>query len=317
VTDDRLFVMSVFEIASFPGHDGGLSVPVPSQTVATWPAGHFVENVAVAADGAVFVSILSHHRIDRYQPETGELDVFCELPAPAIGLAFDPAGTLWVTGGEVGNPPGYIWRVDPDGRWDEWLQIPDALFLNGCAVMPGQQTLLVCESMTGRVLAVDQQNAGWSNWLQGDQLRSNHDDMPGANGIKLNGDTVWISVTDKNTILRVELRPDGSAGQVIQMAEDLRADDFAFGESGALYIATHVVQTVLRLAGDGTRTTIAGPREGAVGSTACAFGRQARDGQALYITTNGGLSFPYEGRLEEAKLLRLDVAEPGRSLLGR
>jgi len=94
--------------------------------MAQWPAGHFVENVAVADDGTVFVSLHSHNRIDRYRPDTGELDVFSRLPAPAAGLAFDAAGVLWVTGGEVGRSPGYIWRVSRDGTVEEWVQIPDA-----------------------------------------------------------------------------------------------------------------------------------------------------------------------------------------------
>ena len=73
---------------------------------------------------------------------------------------------------------------------------------------------------------------------------------------------------------------------------------------------------MLRLGADGTRTTITGPDEGAVGSTACAFGRAAGDRQALYVTTNGGLSLPYEGELQEAKLLRLEVGEDGDPLPG-
>jgi sugar lactone lactonase YvrE len=82
--------MSVAAPPSFPGHDGGPLAMVPSRVVRTWPAGHFAENLAVAEDGTVFVSLHSHNRVDRYRPSTGELDVFSRLPAPATGLAFDP-----------------------------------------------------------------------------------------------------------------------------------------------------------------------------------------------------------------------------------
>jgi hypothetical protein len=34
------------------------------------------------------------------------------------------------------------------------------------------------------------------------------------------------------------------------------------------------------------------------------------------VTTNGGLSLPYEGKLQEAKLIRLDVGEYGQPLPG-
>ena len=68
---------------------------------------------------------------------------------------------------------------------------------------------------------------------------------------------------------------------------------------------------MLRLAADGGRSTVAGPAEGAVGSTACAFGRAQGDETALYVTTNGGLYAPYGGEVQDAKLLRLEVGEPG------
>jgi sugar lactone lactonase YvrE len=306
--------MSAAQVPDLPGHDGGAWAPAPSEVVASWPAGCFAENVAVAGDGTVFVSLHSHHRVDRYRPGTGELDVFCQLPAPAAGLAFDAAGTLWVTGGEVGNPPGYVWRVRPDGTAEEWVRIPDALFLNGCAVLPAQAVLLVAESLTGRVLAIDQREPAWSTWVEDDFLRPGNAQLPGANGIKVNCGGVWISVTDRDAIVRIPVDADGRPGEFTVTAEKVRADDFAFAASGAMYITTHVAQTVLRLDADGTRTTIAGPGEGAVGSTACAFGRTPHDRLTVYVTTNGGLSLPYEGKLQDAKLLRLTVGEPGQAL---
>jgi len=308
--------VSAAQVPHFPGHDGGAWAPVPSQVVASWPAGCFAENVAVAGDGTVFVSLHSHHRIDRYRPDTCELDVFCQLPAPAAGLAFDAAGTLWVTGGEVGDPPGYVWRVRPDGTAAEWIQIPDALFLNGCAMLPAQPVLLVAESLTGRVLAVDLRAPAWSTWVEDSFLRPGHAPMPGANGIKVNRGWAWVSVTDRDAIARIPVAADGSPGDLTVAAGEVRADDFAFAASGAMYVTTHVAQTVLRLAADGTRTTIAGPGEGAVGSTACAFGRTSQDRLSVYVTTNGGLSLPYEGKLQDAKLLRLTVGEHGQALPG-
>jgi len=43
----------------------------------------------------------------------------------------------------------------------------------------------------------------------------------------------------------------------------------------------------------------------------CAFGRALGDATALYVTTTGGLLAPYQGVVQEAKLLRLDVGEKG------
>jgi hypothetical protein len=70
-----------------------------------------------------------------------------------------------------------------------------------------------------------------------------------------------------------------------------------------------------RLDAVGNRTTVAGPPQGAVGTTACAFGRAPRDENALYVTTDGGLVAPYEDAVQEAKLLRLEVGEAGWPLI--
>ena len=99
------------------------------------------------------------------------------------------------------------------------------------------------------------------------------------------------------------------------IAEQLHGDDFAFGESGSVYVATHAEQTVVRLRPDGGRETIAGPHEGVAGSTACAFGLRPEDRKSLYVTTNGGLRYPYRGQIEDAKLVRLDVGWHGEPLL--
>jgi sugar lactone lactonase YvrE len=299
---------------ALPGHDGGLWAPVENEVVASWAQGHFAENLAVDAAGGVHVSLHSHHRIDRFDPTTRRVEEFARLTAPAAGLAFDAAGSLWVTGGVVGQSPGYVWRIR-SGQPELWVEILDAVFMNGCTPHPDGRTLLVCESVTGRILAVDQKEQRWSVWLQDDRLRPKSIQMPGANGIKLQDGWAWISITDHDRVVRSKIAADGSAGPMEVVAEKLRADDFAFGESAAVYIATHAAQTVLRLDPVGGRETIAGPREGAVGSTACAFGRGAEDRKSLYVTTTGGLWSPYRGEIQDAKLLRLNVGERGQPLL--
>ena len=299
----------------FPGHDGGCFAPVPCRTVASWPAGHFAENLAVAPDGAVLVSLHSHNRVERYDPATGEVATWASFPAPVAGLAFDRAGTLWATGGEIGKPPGLIWRVGANARVEHWLDIPGAVFMNGATLHPDGRRLFVAESVTGRVLVVDLIQPGYATWLADERLKPENQGTPGANGVKLFGGRVHVSVTDRNLLLRAPVAADGGCGPVETWAERLRADDFAFAADGAAYVATHPANSVLHLDADGTRTTLAGPDEGAVGATAVAFGRGPGDGHALYVTTNGGLWSPYQGQVQPAKLLRLEVGAAGHGLL--
>jgi len=290
----------------FPGHDSGAWLPVLSQIVAAWPVGHFAENLAMAANGDVFVTIHTHSRIDRWHAATGEVTTFATFPAPVAGIACAPDGILWVTGGVLGQAPGFIWKLGPDGQPMEWAQVQDAVFLNGCTFHPDGRHLLVCESMTGRVLAIDLTQPGhWSVWITSDELRSASAQVPGANGVKILGDHAIVTVTDKSRVLRAVVLADGSAGPLEPFAENLRADDFAVAADGTLYITTHPANSVLRLAPDGSRTTIAGPAEGAVGSTSCALA-----GHKLFVTTNGGLWSPYRGVPQEAKLLCLDLSSP-------
>jgi sugar lactone lactonase YvrE len=301
---------------AFTGHDGGRFDPAPTTVVASWPAGHFAENLAVDRVGTVFVSLHSHDRIDRYDPRSGTVDTFAQLPTAVTGLAFDDDGVLWATGGRVGTRPGVVWRIHPDATVEEWVQLPDASFLNGCTFTPDGRTLLVCESIAGRILAVDRQSRGWSVWITDDRLRPRTAGVPGANGIKVRDEQVWISVTDLDMLYRVALHTDGTPGRLEEVARNLRADDFAFDVAGSLHIATHPAHTVLRLDPDLARTTIAGPRQGATGSTACAFGRAPDDETALYVTTTGGLGLPGMDEPQEAKLLRIDVGRRGQLLRG-
>jgi sugar lactone lactonase YvrE len=296
----------------YTDHDGGAMSPVDFQVVATWSAGSFVENLAIDSAGAVFVSLYSHNRVDRYDPASGLTTPFAHLPAPGMGLAFDAEGSLWATGGPFRKGPGYIWKIAPDGSVQHWADLPDALFINGCTLHPDGRTLLACESLTGRILAIDlREPSRWSAWLTDERLKPAHPRFPGANGIKIRDGWAWITVSGRRLILRARVRVDGSPGPIETAATHILADDFAFGVSGSLYVTTHPEQTVVRLDLSGTRATVAGPDQGAVGSTACAFGRAPGDTNALYVTTDGGIVAPYQGVVQEAKLLRLAIGEAG------
>lgn len=299
----------------YPEHDGGMFAPILA-TVATWQAPAFLENVAIDTDGAVFVTAYSHNRVDRYDPATRAVTQFADVPAPPMGLTFDASGTLWMTAGTLRKGPGYIYRVERDGAVRQWCELRDALFINGCTMHPNGRTLLVCESASGRILAIDLDKPGhWEVWLEGDRLKPIVPGYPGANGIKIRDGWAWISVSGRGLMARAPIQLDGSAGDIEIAAKRLVADDFAFGMSGSVYITTHPEHTLVRLDPSGARATLAGPEQGMVGSTACAFGRAPGDEQAIYVTTDGGFLIPHEGGIQDAKLVRMEVGEPGWPLL--
>jgi sugar lactone lactonase YvrE len=300
----------------YSDHDGGKFAPIEARTVATWKVRAFLENIAVDPDGAVFVTVYSHKRVDRYDPATGATSTFAQFPAPPMGLAFDAGGVPWITGGTLYEGPGFIWRVERTGAVRQWCELPNATFMNGCTMHPNGRTLLACESSSGHILAIDLDQPGrWDVWLRGDHLRPIVPKYPGSNGIKIRQGWAWISVSGRRLFVRVPIQPDGSAGSIEIAATHLLADDFAFGRSGSLYITTHPEHTLVRLDPSGARTTLAGPEQGMVGSTACAFGRAPGDEKALYVTTDGGFLIPHESGIQDAKLVRLEVGESGWPLL--
>jgi sugar lactone lactonase YvrE len=298
-------------------HDGGDFSPVPFRIVASWPAPSFVENVAVGPDGAIFVTVNSGNRIDRHDPKTGVTSVFAELPAPPMGLAFDESDSLWVTGSNMKTPPGYIWKVDTKREVRLWTHFPEVTFMNGCTVHPNGRELLVCESRSSRILSIDlRQPNKWSVWLEHELIGPGESWYPAANGIKIHAGNAYITVSARYLIVRTPIRADGSPGPVETIARDIIGDDFAFGESGSLYVTTHPAHTLVRIDPTGKRTTIAGPDQGMVGSTACAFGSAPSDERALYVSADGGFTVPHERGLENAKLVRLEVGDSGHRLLG-
>src|SRR5580704_17008629 len=107
-------------------------------------------------------------------------------PAPPMGLAFDAAGVLWMTGGTLYEGPGFVWRVERSGAVLQCCALPDATFMNGCTMHPSGRTLLACESSSGDILAIDLGQPGrWDVWLHEDRLRPIAPKYPGSNGIKI------------------------------------------------------------------------------------------------------------------------------------
>src|SRR5437870_13314340 len=116
----------------YSGHDGGKFAPIAATTVATWKAPAFLENLAVDAEGAVFVTVYSHKRVDRYDPATGATTTFAEVPAPRMGLAIDAGGVRWMTGGTLYAGPGCIWRVERTGDVRRSCELAEPTFMSDC-----------------------------------------------------------------------------------------------------------------------------------------------------------------------------------------
>lgn len=294
-------------------HDGGDAEYASTRIVATWPKGSFAENVAVDREGRLFVSLHTDRAVVCVDARTGRVTPFATFDTPVAGLAFARDGTLIVSGGSLGSKPGVIWSVTAHGSVCRVADIPEAAFLNG--VTPLGDRFLVVDSLAGVVYAVDPRDGAVTSWLADPALAATDaSGTPGANGIKLFGGEAYISVTCADRILRVPVSGE-AAGRAETHAERLRADDFAIGTDGSFFIATHPARSLMRLAPDGTRTTLASAEHGMMGATAVAFGRTPQDRTSVYVTTTGGTMTVPPDDVEEAKLVRVDVGVDGAPLI--
>src|SRR5579863_734789 len=151
-------------------HDGGASAFVPCRTVVTWPKGSFAENLVVDDLGQVIVTLHNQGVVMRVDPRSGIATPIAKLGSGVAGLALGRDGTIYVSGGVLGQAPGKIWRISPDGTTREIASIADAVFLNGMTVHPDGRRLLVAESMGGSIYAVAIETGAVDVWLADDRL---------------------------------------------------------------------------------------------------------------------------------------------------
>jgi len=292
-------------------HDAVALAPVAHRVIAEWPEGTFLENLVVLPDGDVVISVLSEARLDRVSTN-GAVRVLHRFNAPPTGIALVD-GFLFVAVGEPGCAAPTLWRLDPQsGDAKPWMELNTIQFANGVTPFaPGQ--LLIADSWQGRLVRVDLAAGRCATWYEDERLTraSGIEFLPGANGVKRFGHEVTVSSNGRALLLRIQVAEDGSAlGPAAVIAERLRVDDLAYDSAGRLYLCTHIGHTVDRLDRHGTRVSLAGPEQGAAGSTACAFDR---DG-GLLVTTTGGILAPPNRQLEPAKLLRLETGSLGHDL---
>ncbi|HIK17259.1 MAG TPA: gluconolactonase [Leptolyngbyaceae cyanobacterium M33_DOE_097] len=282
----------------------------PAQVIATFPVNTFLENLAIAPDGTLFVTNHEVGQVVRVTP-TGEVTEHARTDGKVTGIAFTPTGNLVLTGWNA-ESVSVVLLVRMDGTVETVATLPEAAFLNGItAIAPNQ--FLAADSYRGAIWLVDLDTKQVSIWLEHPLLaRSNSETpFPAANGIKRFGETLYVSNTEKMLLLQIPILAGGAAGEPQIFVEATNIDDFAFDTEGSLYAATHIYNSVLRITPTGETTVIAEIEQGVVGSTAVAFGRGTGDRTALYVVMNGGMFLPPPTGVMPAHIVRLEVGKTG------
>jgi len=304
---------AIFELPPLPPHDAAPLHPVEHSVIAEWPKGTFLENLAVLDDGDIAVTVLTEARVDRVTL-SGERSVLAQFVAPPTGIALSD-GNVFVAVGEPGAGGAALFRIDPKtGMHERWMDLSGVRFANGLSPFdPGR--LLLADSHLGQLFLIDLAARTLTIWIADERLQraAGIDFLPGANGVKRFGDSIFVSSNGRAELYRAAVTPAG-AGPIELVSDRLRVDDFAFDVDGAAYLCTHIGHSLDRLAPDGARVSLAGPDQGMAGSTACAFGKQGVERIALYVVTTGGIIAPPGGVLQHAKLVRLNIGAQGYPL---
>ena len=159
--------------AQAPAADPFATLPrqlAAATTLATLPAGTFLENMLVQRDGSVLITSYLAREVLRWRPDTG-LSVVARLPGHPVSLAPDVDGSVYVVvhgrsfrEGAAMPESQQLWRLPPQGEPVQVAAVPEARFLNGIAWI-GAGRFLVADSLAGRIWVIDARTGAARTWL--------------------------------------------------------------------------------------------------------------------------------------------------------
>jgi hypothetical protein len=309
-------------------------------TVAKFPVGYFLENVAVRADGSMLVSELSKKGLWYVPAPTGGTPVQPVLihtfDQPPFDIQETQPNVFYVdTSTYLTTHHSYLQRVDLR-HWKPGMPVPVQQVLtfpfpisavNGSSVL-APNVLLVTDSADGLIWRVDLSAGGRKAtarvWLKDPSMNPGRQvvpPQPGINGIEYSAKTgyVYYTSTAQKLFMRVRVDPrtlkPAAAPELV--AKGHLWDDFELDESaGVAYITTHRQNTIERVpldprSGQAEQTLAGVPFDPQlVGPSDFAWGRGPGDaGSVAYITTDGGTTAPPpDGIIRPARLLRAELS---------
>src|SRR5262249_30289296 len=143
-----------------------------------------------------------------------------------------------------------IWRIGPNGQATRISAFPVGSLLNGLALDPQTGYLYVADSQEPVIWRVPLAGGAPVAWATGSAFAGTNN--LGANGTKVHDGAVWVSNTDKGTLLRIPIDRDGGSGPIQTWSSDLPTiDDFAFtGHGDTAAIALDGDNKVVLLSGN-------------------------------------------------------------------
>lgn len=222
------------------------------------------------------------------------IDKISVPPGPAgvtnlLGELFEPGHGLYVVDFANGMPGfGRLLRVDPATHS---ITILATRFAAANAIAQDRhRNLFVSDSFEGNIVKVAPDGSGSSVWVSSAFLAPQGFPPFGANGVAFDRDqkNMYVANTSNDTIVRIPILDDGSAGTPVVFAAGSDAsgvldgaDGIMFDANGDLFVCANQANEIQVLAADGTLVA----RYKGLGANALDFPASlVFNGRDLYIT---------------------------------
>jgi sugar lactone lactonase YvrE len=234
--------------------------------------GRLPEGVAVDAEGNVYASLTTIGELVKIPAGSTEAEPFGVIEGLAegefgpVGLAIDADGNVY-SGAMSANPEANgVWRFDAaSGEATKIAGSEGIAFANDVDVAD-DGTLYVSDTIGGAVWRAEPGGPA-ELWIEDELLAGTGEagfGFPiGANGIAVDGETVYVGVTEKAHVVAVLVNADGSAGEPSLFAQLPEAVDGIAIDAAGYLISTHpLANLITRLGPDSELEVIATEADG-------------------------------------------------------
>lgn len=229
------------------------------EKIATFPAGTFLENLLLQSDGSILFTNYFEKTVLILNTD-GDVNLFAKLDQHPISIEHSRGGYLvnthripFTKAPEFTSGNGLV-RLDENGTVISQAPTPDAHFLNGMHRLESGK-LLVADSIAGTVWEVNETSDTLSPWFKHEKLLPDQEQepfLPGANGIKSIGNSLFISNSSRGEIYERNPIDDGP---LELFSKTGAVDDFVIDEDGTIYATTHG-EKLLKISQNGSVTEL-------------------------------------------------------------
>lgn len=281
-------------------------VNAQARTVASFPAGTFLENLHASTDGRTLITSYFDKTILQWSGDSKPVPL-AVLDAHPVGVLVRPQLVVLsvhgqpFTAGEAFTKTNAFMTMNRDGSGVRTYPVPNALFLNGLVDL-GDRHVLAADSLAGKIWRFDTVSGRIDEWLSDPQLTTDPArprGTPGANGLKIHDGWLYVSNSSRQSVYRVALKAGEPTGKLALFANTGPIDDFNFLADGTLVATSHGKSLYTVNARGETKIRL---QEGCDGCTAVL--PHGASGTEVLVLTTGNL---LEGGRDPARLLLVNL----------